>query len=71
MLKRETKFSLNLEYQVSKLLLRLGTQMDNDFITFLLMLPSTFGGLPIMCPLELLYRGHPDPVTSELVWIKW
>lgn len=45
--------------------------MDNNFITFLLLLPSSFSGLPIMCPLELLYRGLPDPVTSELVWLKW
>lgn len=24
-----------------------------------------------MSPLDLIYRGHPDPVTSELVWLKW
>lgn len=24
-----------------------------------------------MSPLELIYRGHPDPVTSELYWLKW
>jgi len=45
--------------------------MDNNFIRFLLILPSSFSGLPIMCPLELLYRGLPDPVTLELVWLKW
>lgn len=45
--------------------------MDSEFIMFLLVLPNHFSGLPIMSPLDLLYRGHPDPVTSELVWLKW
>lgn len=30
----------------------------------LLHLDSNFGGLPFSNPLEFLYRGHPDPLTS-------
>jgi len=71
LLKRETQYSINLENQIGSIIKKNRVVMDNDFISFLLMLPSSFSGLPIMCPLELLYRGHPEPLTTELVWIKW
>lgn len=45
--------------------------MDHSVIMFFLLYPSCVGGFPIMSPLDLIYRGHPDPVTSELYWLKW
>lgn len=51
-------------------MLRMRQDMSHEFLMFCLLFPSSFGGLPIMSPLELIYRGHPDPVTSELVWLK-
>lgn len=69
--KREYKHSLNLGLQVKTSMIKRRVRIDNDFILFLLLMPSTLNGLPIMCPLDLLYRGHPDPVTGELMWLKW
>ncbi|KAF5201617.1 Rna-directed rna polymerase l, partial [Thalictrum thalictroides] len=71
LLKRESQYSINLEGQIGTVIKKNRVVVDNDFISFLLMLPSSFSGLPIMCPLELLYCGHPDPSTAELVWVKW
>lgn len=71
LLKREYRFSLNLGSAIREMMYRNNQNMSPDFLSFLLLLPSNFGGLPIMSPLKLLYRGHPDPLTSELVWMKY
>lgn len=71
LLKREHYFSLNLGRKVNNAMSKMNLNMDNTLIMFMLVFPSCLGGFPIMCPLELIYRGHPDPVTSELFWLKW
>lgn len=70
LLKREYHFSLNLGTKVFDAVLKMKQDMSHEFLLFCMLLPSSVGGLPIMSPLELVHRGHPDPVTSELVWLK-
>lgn len=43
---------------------------SKEFKLFLLVLPKDFGGYQTINYLEFLFRGHPDPLTSQLLWLK-
>jgi hypothetical protein len=43
----------------------------SPIVTFIaLHLPKEYGGFPVIPFTEMIYRGHPDPVTSGLEWMK-
>ncbi|QXV86525.1 RNA-dependent RNA polymerase [Arlivirus sp. virus] len=46
-------------------------RFDVHFLLFLNMYPKDYGGYPVMCVFDYLYRGHPDPITSWLTWLKY
>lgn len=45
--------------------------ISNNFLIFLQIIPKDYGGFPVMCFFDYIYRGHPDPVTSWLTWLKF
>ncbi|QWY81613.1 MAG: RNA-dependent RNA polymerase [Arlivirus sp. XZN142933] len=44
--------------------------INDDFLILVFLISKDFGGLPIMPLTDLLYRGHPDCLTSYLSWLK-
>lgn len=48
-----------------------GRKIDHTFLIFLNIFPKDYGGFPVMCFLDYIYRGHPDPITSWLCWFRY
>lgn len=44
-------------------------ELDKLFFTGCVLLGKDFGGFPIMSFTDMMYRGHPDGLTSYLAWI--
>lgn len=62
--------SITMGREMSHLLKKSRQTLTDEFLLFITILSKDFGGYPIMPFTEYLYRGHPDPVTSYLVWLK-
>ncbi|APG78697.1 RNA-dependent RNA polymerase [Hubei odonate virus 10] len=45
-------------------------ELDLPFFIFLFSFPKDFGGYPSLNPFGMIYRGHPDPVTNDIEWLK-
>ncbi|AJG39115.1 RNA-dependent RNA polymerase [Sanxia water strider virus 4] len=43
---------------------------DEHEVIILMTIPKDMGGLPITNFLDYKYRGHPDPLTSQLLWLR-
>lgn len=70
MIQSESRMGTMMSNKFSKLLSKRKQQQNDRLKTIMLIVPPECGGLPITPFTSLLYRGHPDPITSSLYWLK-
>ncbi|QNM37835.1 RNA dependent RNA polymerase [Frankliniella occidentalis associated mononegavirales virus 1] len=58
------------EESVRKLVQSEGADPNENTLFLMTLMPTDFGGYPVMPFTDFMYRGHPDPLTSHLVWLK-
>ncbi|UHK03027.1 MAG: RNA-dependent RNA polymerase [Guiyang lispivirus 1] len=62
--------SATIDSELKDLLIKKNIKLDSELLLFFNILSKDFGGYPIMPFTEYLYRGHPDPLTGYLFWLK-
>lgn len=66
----ESVYGTMMSEKFKQLLLKRKQQLDERLKTIMLSLPPECGGFPIMPFPAMLYRGHPDPVSLGLFWLR-
>lgn len=70
LLDKEVTFSPTLETKICEYMKSQSLILTEELQLFVLILPKAFGGYPVTSFLEFLYRGRPDNLTSQLLWLK-
>nr|WPV62272.1 MAG: RNA-dependent RNA polymerase [Jingmen rodent lispivirus 1] len=70
MIQLERMWPITVGDKIGKRLRNKNIILDDKLLLFLNLFPKDYGGYPIMCFLDYLYRGHPDPITSHLTFLK-
>ncbi|QPL15300.1 RNA-dependent RNA polymerase [Hemipteran arli-related virus OKIAV95] len=55
---------------IKELLSKTNLQLDYNLKMFFAIFPKECGGLPIQSFINYLFRGHPDPISADLLWLK-
>lgn len=70
MMSKEGKYGTTMEGRFKALLKEENVQLDEHLKWVFLLLPRECGGLPVIPHLNMHFRGHPDQLTSSLLWLK-
>lgn len=70
MISKEGKYGTTMEGRLNKLLKEEGIQLDEHLKLVCLLLPRECGGLPIIPYFNFHFRGHPDQMSTNLLWLK-
>ncbi|UHR49718.1 MAG: RNA-dependent RNA polymerase [Hangzhou lispivirus 1] len=70
MISKEGKYGTTMEGRLKSLLAEEKVVLDEHLKMVCLILPRECGGLPVIPHLNLHFRGHPDQMSSVLLWIK-
>ncbi|UHM27656.1 MAG: RNA-dependent RNA polymerase [Fushun ischnura senegalensis lispivirus 1] len=68
-LQKEMSSGVLMGSNLSKIVKKGKLEMNLELISFLLCFPKDFGGYPTLSPLNIMYRGHPDPVVNDVEWL--
>lgn len=70
MISKESSIGTTMEARAGSYLASKHLKLDDHPNLVFLLLPRECGGLPTISYLALQFRGHPDSVTHNLLWLK-